>query len=325
MKIILIYRRDVEGSHSISTLFDAIKLQLTPNLNVIKYVVGSKWRLPYDLIKLKLLHGDIYHITGDVHYFSIFFPRKKTVLTIHDLGHYTITLKGIKRWIYKWLWLIIPIYYADIVTTISESTKKSILNDLGSKKDILLIPNCYNQGYYFSKNLFRDSCPVLLQVGTKVNKNLERVIEAIRGVSCMLRIIGRLSEKQVELLKLNHILYENVYELSPEAMVEEYINADIVIFISLFEGFGVPILEANLVGRALITSNREPMKAIAGDSACLANPEDVEDIRRCILKIITDDIYRDKLIHNGELNVKKYSPQFISENYKNIYLDLIRK
>ena len=119
MKIILIYRRDVEGSHSISTLFDAIKLQLTPNLNVIKYVVGSKWRLPYDLIKLKLLHGDIYHITGDVHYFSIFFPRKKTVLTIHDLGHYTITLKGIKRWIYKWLWLIIPIYYADIVTTIS--------------------------------------------------------------------------------------------------------------------------------------------------------------------------------------------------------------
>ena len=97
---------------------------------------------------------------------------------------------------------------------------------------------------------FNVSRPRLLQVGTGANKNLERLAAALVGLDCDLVIIGRLSALQIYALKHHRVSYENFVGLSREALVQQYLRCDMVVFVSTYEGFGLPIVEANAVGRA---------------------------------------------------------------------------
>src|SRR5690606_13296776 len=94
---------------------------------------------------------------------------------------------------------------------------------------------------------------------------------------------------------------------------------DIILFPSIYEGFGLPITEGNKAGRVVITSNISPMKDIAGDAACLVDPFDVLSIRNGLLKVMEDDVYRERLIKNGFENVKRFDAEFISDQYLAIY------
>ena len=64
-------------------------------------------------------------------------------------------------------------------------------------------------------------------------------------------------------------------------MIQEYKDADLISFPSTFEGFGMPIIEGQAVGRPVITSNIEPMVSVAADAAILVDPFNIESIREC--------------------------------------------
>ena len=97
---------------------------------------------------------------------------------------------------------------------------------------------------------------------------------------------------------------------------------DIVSFPSLFEGFGMPIVEANAVGRPVITSKLAPMTEIANDAAFFVNPYDINSIKNAFLEIIGNEILRRQLIKNGLANTKRFRTDNISKMFFNLYMKL---
>ena len=267
----------------------------------------------------KLRNSNI-HITGDIHYIIFALKRNKCVLTIHDVRLLHL-LKGLKRLLFLYFWIKLPIFYAKYITCISETTKEELINITKvSPNKITVIPNPINDEFTYIEHDFEDKCPVILHVGTMENKNLERVCIALKSIQCQLIIIGKLSVKQKQILSSLSLQYINKYDISDHDMVKEFIHADIISFPSLAEGFGMPIIQGQAVGRAVLTSDREPMKGIAGiNGAELVNPEDTVSIRNAFLRIIHDSNHRNNLIKNGLINIKRFSGKNIFAQYSQIY------
>ncbi|MFH1612002.1 MAG: glycosyltransferase family 1 protein [bacterium] len=84
-------------------------------------------------------------------------------------------------------------------------------------------------------------------------------------------------------------------------------NADCFAFPSFYEGFGIPILEAQKVGCPILTSNVSSMPEVAGDGAVLVNPNNIEEICEGLYKIISDENFKKNLIKKGHENVENFS------------------
>ena len=324
MKVVLIYRKPSVGGYSIEQLFHAIASELGKQVEVIEYEVGDRSSVLLDAWRLRQLDADIFHVTGDINYLSYLLPRKKVVLTVHDVGHYLFFLKGIKRQLYKWFWLIFPIRSASAVTAVSADTRDNIVKHLGfTAKPIEVIENCYSAIFKPVTKPFAIECPVILQVGTQPYKNVPRLVEALKGLRCRLILIGSLHDEIKQKLVKYGVCYENYAGLTHEEIYQQYLKCDIVSFVSLGEGFGVPSIEAQAVGRPLITANVSPMCDVAGEGACLADPLDVQQIRAGIKRIISDENYRNQIVECGFLNVSRYSPKTISSQYLALYKKLM--
>lgn len=265
----------------------------------------------------------INHVTGDIHYLILGLIGCRTVLTIHDLVTLKISGNKIKRWILRKLWFEMPLKKADVVTCISDKTRLELLRefDISSEK-IIVVHNPVDSTYRFHTKKFNTSNPRILHIGTGWNKNLERVIQALHGIPCVLVIIGKLTEDNLNLLDKHQINYENKVGISDEQMLQEYIDCDIVSFPSIFEGFGMPIIEGQAIGRPVVTSRLEPMMEIAGTGASFVDPYDVGSIRQGFIKIITDETFRDDIVKRGLLNVKHYSVDEITRQYCEVYSTL---
>ena len=90
-------------------------------------------------------------------------------------------------------------------------------------------------------------------------------------------------------------------------------------FPSIYEGFGMPIIEGQTIGRVVITSDISPMKDVAGNGALLVNPFSVESIREAYLQIINDKDLRSRIIEKGKENAQKYAVEKIAKQYVKIY------
>ncbi|HMS39960.1 MAG TPA: glycosyltransferase family 1 protein [Pyrinomonadaceae bacterium] len=305
--------------------------QIAENLSYEKYQYSFK-QMPFgngfaeilkNLIFFRKSSADVYHITGHIHYISLVLPRKKTILTIHDLG-FLHTRNGLRRYLIKKLFLDLPVKKLKYITAISETTKQEIIEQTKCAEDkIRLIENPLRDFKNQNKIGFNKDCPTILQIGTSPNKNLAYLIKAIEGISCNLRIIGKLNENLLSKLKISNIKYSNVFDLGDDEIEEEYRTADIVSFCSTYEGFGLPIIEAQAMKTPVITSNLSPMREVAGGAAVLVNPKQPESIREGILKLIEKDDFREDLIIKGIENVKRYDPIKIVNQYENLYRELI--
>ena len=321
MKVLLIYRNKVDGANSIEELFQTISVELRKKCEVIEYQLGARKNLLRDILNIRKIDVDVYHITGEAHYVACFLPKRKTMLTIHDIHHYNSNLRGWKKLVYRYIFLTSPLRSVRQLTTISNQTKEMLQKTFTQCPPITVIENCYNDSLF--KAIHRDFCvdkPRLLHIGTKSNKNLPRVIEAIKGLNCELVIIGRLTNEQKNLLQDSKIDYENMYNLSMKEVYNHYLNSDIVAFVSLSEGFGLPIIEGQAVGRVVITSDHQPMNRVAGDAAYLVDAWSVGSIRDGIEELISNSQLRNDLIKRGFDNIIHFSPQSVAKQYYQLYL-----
>jgi glycosyltransferase involved in cell wall biosynthesis len=86
-----------------------------------------------------------------------------------------------------------------------------------------------------------------------------------------------------------------------------YDAAKIFVFPSLYEGFGLPPLEAMAHGTPVVTSNTSSLPEVVGNAAVLVNPENVFEIMRALLRVLLDQTVRDKYKQRGDEQVKKFS------------------
>jgi glycosyltransferase involved in cell wall biosynthesis len=326
VNVAFFYRKCRPGAYSIESLFDniAIELNKTDDFEAIKEEVPflrSVWKNVLFALRHK---SQINHITGDIHYIALGLPRKTTVLTIHDCVFLTRFSKwSLKYWLIKWVWYSWPIESAAIITVISEKTKKEVLRLTGADPSkIRIIPNFYDPRFLFQPKVFNASCPRILQIGTKNNKNIARLASALKGIPCELHIVGEVESSDELILRKNKINFNVHVSLNFEELREQYELCDMVVFASTYEGFGLPILEASAVGRPLVTSCISPMNEIAGDAACKVNPYNILDIRRGILKVIENAAYRDSLVSNTIRIREGYNIHQILSRYIEIYKEL---
>ena len=313
--------------NSIEELFEAIYNQVSKSAptkwTTLSYSGASIFSLINNLWGVPKKKQVIYHITGDVNYMALKFG-KQSILTVHDVNS---ALRGsyFKKQIISWLWFKLPAEQVKFITVISEFTKEELTKIIPRhKQKIRVIYNPINPALQPALDFrFDASNPKILCIGTKKNKNLERTINAVKGLKVKLIVIGELSELQAQILKKNEVNYKNQSQLSFEEVVQVYKNCDMVCFPSLYEGFGMPIIEAQATGRPVLTSNLGAMKEVAGEAAHFVDPYNEKEIREGIITIINNRDYRNDLVKKGFQNVKRFHIKKISNQYVQLYNQML--
>jgi len=209
------------------------------------------------------------------------------------------------------------------VTVISPKTKAEVIKNCDSvKADLIVIPNPIMPEFKLSTRSFFQQEPRILFVGTNGNKNFDRAIESIKGLSCILVVLGKLSVRQVDLLKKFDIKYECHHSLTDIEVANLYSDSDLLLFPSLYEGFGLPIIEAFKTGKPVVTSNMSPMIDVASGAAQLVNPFSVESIREGVLRVLSDREYREYLVGRGLVVANEFNGEEISKRYLAVYRQL---
>ena len=329
MTISYYFRKPSETQHSIEVQFDTIQNKLPSDFTYInhysKYFSKNLYKIIFNIFEGISKQSMVNHITGDIHYISLLLKKRKTILTIHDIAS-SITHNKLKSYFIKLLWFTLAVKKVRYITVISEFTKNQLLEYINIKAEkVFVIPDCISDNFKYSPKEFSKNKAIILQIGTKENKNLTNLIESLKDLNCKLLIIGKLTVNQIELLEKNKINYENTYNLTHSEIISYYKKADILTFVSTYEGFGVPIIEANAIGRPVITSNISPMKEIAGDAAILVDPYCTKDIKNAVLKLINDMSLRKSLIEKGLENAKKYKAEHIAQQYCELYKKILNK
>jgi glycosyltransferase involved in cell wall biosynthesis len=311
------------GNYSVEFIFRDVSERLKNRIHayaaISRYESKGLFRRLYISLEAIFRQRDVNHITGDISFIGIFLKRRKTIQTILDCGHVHAST-GIKQFVLKLFWLTLPVKRCRYVTAISSATKTEILKYVHCDPDkIVVVPVAISESFKRMDKPFNKINPRILQIGTAPNKNIERLIEALKGLACTLVIIGRHNPLYEARMKEAGITYQYLSGLSNPEVKNQYEQADIVVLPSTYEGFGMPILEAQAVGRPVLTANLSSMPEVAGDAACVVDPYHVQEIRDGILKIISDDAYRNELIEKGFENIKRYNPEKIATEYFELY------
>ncbi len=205
----------------------------------------------------------------------------------------------------------------------SNETKRQLLREIRYPPDrIHVIPVSVSERFRPYPKEFNADCPTILQVGTKTNKNVHRVVRALKGLSCRLDIVGPIDEELRQLLVECRVNYQSFCRLTDEELVLRYQLADVISFVSTHEGFGMPIVEAQWVERVCVTSNCSSMPEVAGCGACLVDPFDVMSIRAGFERVIADASFRESLIAAGRQNRERFDSSRIADEYLALYREV---
>jgi glycosyltransferase involved in cell wall biosynthesis len=213
-----------------------------------------------------------------------------------------------------------PVRKSVFVTTISESVKKEILSFVPCDPDkIVVIPIPKSEIFQRFDKPFNEKLPRILIIGSAPNKNFKNIIPALAGINCIVNIVGKYEKEYVKIFESLKIQY--IYEsgLNAMEMNTRYQLADLLVFASAYEGFGMPIIEAQAVGVPVVTSNISSMPEVAGDGAVLVNPFDINDIRKGILSVMQDASLRADLKEKGFINAERFKSDKITRQFINLY------
>lgn len=323
MNVTYYNRPKMKGAFSEEAVFRIIKNELEDKIQIRDYYCRPKWARTYSLLDAFKYQGSVNHITGDVFHLTLGINGKKTILTVHDIGHYERTLTGLKKYIFKFFWYELPLKKARYITTISEFTRLKLLEHTSiDPNKIRVIYNPSPPDFIYHQNSFDQDKPWVLQIGSGSHKNLGRLIEAVDGLDFRLILIRKKDNEIEKDLKKRGIQFQWYENISRQKVYECYKVCDIVFFASEYEGFGVPILEAQAVGRPVITSNIASMPEVAANGALLVDPTSIGEIKEALLRIQQSEELRSRLVDNGRENLKRFSPKKIANDYLKLYHEI---
>jgi glycosyltransferase involved in cell wall biosynthesis len=306
------------------------------------YSIAEQYRIPIALVRERV---DMVH---EPHYVLPPAITCRSVVTIHDCIHLMFPQYLPSRLAYVYakgsMWAASK--KADRILTVSEASKRDILRffDVAPEK-VSVIYNAIDERFLQPANPDRMELvrqryqldhPFVLYVGNiKPHKNIERLIDAFGrarsrcGDDLKLIIIGDEISKYPALRQSvhKHKLDKHVRFLGfqpMETLAAFYRLARGFVFPSLYEGFGLPPLEAMACGTPVVTSNVSSLPEVAGGAALLVDPYDADAIANGIVQAVTDDTLRADLISRGLERARSFSwPQSVKKIHE-IYMQVAK-
>lgn len=290
-------------------------------------------------------------------YFEPFFlalplyKRFKTVVTVHDLTPIVFPQafpRGIKGEL-KWQMQRLALKKADAIITDSENSKKDIIKFVNvnpSKVNVVALAageqfEVLKSGKWEEEVRKKYGLPekFVLYVGDVTwNKNLPRLMNACSQLQIPLVMIGKsLAEENydrnnpwnADLNRVNELARDNkniirLGFVSMDELVQIYNLATVFAMPSLYEGFGLPILEAMACGCPVVCSKEGSLPEVAKDATFFVDAYNVDDIAKGIEKVFNDRKLQEELVKKGSENIKKFSWKKTAEETLEVYKGLIK-
>lgn len=315
--------------------------------NKLKKTLFDQVILPF---KIKTCKINLLHSVKDLGLpFKI--PSCKYVLTVYDiiplLFPEIYLRKKLKRKMFEQR-LKLCLKRADIIIAISENTKKDIIKHFGlTEGKIEVVPlgvsnifkRLHDETVEKTLNKFSIFRPYILGIGaSEVRKNNVNLIKAFYELKIKFRIghkliiVGKDRSKEEFDKFLNtlsvemNVLKDDIIfckEVSDEELACLYNGADLFVFLSMYEGFGLPLLEAMACGVPVITSNSSSIPEVIGDAAIMVDPRDMSGIVESVNKLINDRKVRDDLIVKGYNRTQQFSWQNTVKKTADVYSKLL--
>ena len=304
---------------------------------------SSLWRFKYISSEIKRNKLEIYHGLSQELPVGIQNTGVKSVVTVHDLIFMRFpefyNLIDAKIYYRK---LVHACEVSDHIIAISQQTKNDLIELLKVSPDKISViyqgcnPSFWNTDNYGLNDEVRlkYSLPdkYLLYVGTiEERKNLLGLVKAldIKNIKIPLVVIGRKVENYIPRVqsyisshKLSNIIFPG--QIQNQDLPEVYQNAECFIYPSLFEGFGIPVLEALVSGTPVITSLGGCFTEAGGPGSIYVDPHSSEEIGEAILSVLNDKELRDIKLATGKIYANNFRDDNIVDAYMNIYHSLLK-
>ncbi|HSX09825.1 MAG TPA: glycosyltransferase family 1 protein [Candidatus Saccharimonadales bacterium] len=288
----------------------------------------TQWRLPLDLF----LHRPRPHVFFSMTHYAPRFSPVPSVISVMDVSYLQFPEMFNSSDLYQLRnWTAYSVKNAKKVLTISNSSRDDIIKSYtvpkdkvitiypGIKEIVSLEPRVFGMNQLKSKYHISDN--YILFVGTlQPRKNIARLIEAF---SLLKDKDHKIQDLQLIVIGKKGWQYEDILEAPQKFGVENsvkfleniqddelnvfYKHALCYVLPSLYEGFGLPVLEAMQRNCPVVTSNVSSLPEAGGDAALYVDPNNVDDIAKKIEKVITDKKLRDEMIEKGKKQVQKFS------------------
>lgn len=277
---------------------------------------------------------DIFHPTYYNPYFLDFLNNKPFILTIYDMIYeifpeiFSLKDKTAER-------KKLLAQKATKIITISENTKRDVIKYLGideGKIEVIYLGNSFKINKYDKTINIKIPEKYILFVGSRrVYKNFELFIEAISPLIIddnKLNIVcaggGDFSNIEIDKFKNLNIRDKLFYYSGSDSILAYlYQKATAFVFPSLYEGFGIPILESFACRCPLICSKTSSLPEVAGDAAIYFDPTDKLSMLNSIQKVIYNDELKKQLINKGIERVKEFTWKKTADKTKKIYEGVI--
>ena len=293
------------------------KLAAALDVKRIGKLKGQSWE---QIELVRYLHGtyDNKPLLLNLGSTSPYFYKNK-ITTLHDIA-YTVNPRWFSWKFTLWYKFLIPqlLKTSRKVITVSKFSKDQISDYYGvPKSKIEVVYNAVSDIFKQSQSTSVDQTqPFFLTVcSLSPRKNLKRTLEAFELVrttrpEVKLVVVGEQRLKPFakydlkELLQAPNVVLKGY--VSDQEIVNLYGKASAFIFTSLYEGFGIPPLEAAAMGCPSVVSNVTAMPEVLRDSVCYCDPVNVEDIALSMQKLLENPEYREDLIERGYQNLKRF-------------------
>lgn len=294
-----------------------------PARHPVLWYLWFEWAIPSILKKEKV---DLFLSTDG--YLSLK-TKVPTAVVLHDLAfvHHPEDVHGLVSKYYNYF---TPLFAkrANRILTVSEFTKQDVVSNYHIDSDLIdVVYNGVNDSF---KTLLDDKInevkarltggeDYFVYIGAlHPRKNINRLFKAFDAFkkqsnsATKLVVVGRKawSVKEIEETYESMTFKKDVIftgRLNTSDLIEILASSRALTYVPYFEGFGIPIIEAQKCGVPVITSNRTSMPEVAGDSAHLVDPFNEDSIQEGLIKLDVDNDYRDSLIEKGNENVKRFS------------------
>jgi glycosyltransferase involved in cell wall biosynthesis len=304
------------------------------------YSVQEQLTVPFDLWRARV---DLFHAP---HYVVSPLTPRPYVVTIHDCIHLRFPqyLPNRAAHLYARAMMTVAARRAKKILTVSHASKDDILHFLGVPSEkVEVIYNGLDQRLAASptpdeiarvRDRFMLTSPFVLYTGNiKPHKNVDRLIEAYASLrqrgheDVKLLIIGEEISRFPNLRRLvhRHQLHGHVrfFGFVPDATLSVlYRLASVFVFPSLYEGFGLPPLEAMAAGVPVITSNVSSLPEVVGDAALLIDPLDPDAIAAAMARVLSEPALRADMVRRGYERAKAFSWTRAVDRIRQVYTEL---